>query len=95
MYEDGVFVAVDVDFLVDAHICIFEDISAYGRYLCFNHVVNRPEDAIKLARALVPEPSLSHSFDQDTRMMQQKINNKKLSKLMIDFESKGESQMVQ
>lgn len=54
MYQDGVLVTVDLNFLVDAHICVFEDISTYGRYLCFNHVVNRPESAIKLAKILLP-----------------------------------------
>jgi hypothetical protein len=54
MYEDGVFVTVDLKFLVDAHICVFEDISSYGRYLCFNHVVNRHEDALELAQMLTP-----------------------------------------
>nr|DAD17818.1 TPA_asm: hypothetical protein HUJ06_019281 [Nelumbo nucifera] len=54
MYEDGVFVTVDLRFLVDAHICAYEDISTYGRYLCFNHVINRPEDALKLAQMLTP-----------------------------------------
>ena len=54
MYEDGVFVTVDLKFLVDAHICVFEDISSYGRYLCFNHVVNRHEDALTLAQMLTP-----------------------------------------
>lgn len=54
MYEDGVLVTVDLNFLVDAHICVFEGISSYGRYLCFNHVVNRHEDAVKLAQMLTP-----------------------------------------
>ena len=54
MYEDGVFVTVDLNFLVNAHICVFEDVSSYGRYLCFNHVINRTEDAVKLAQMLTP-----------------------------------------
>ncbi|KAJ4829395.1 hypothetical protein Tsubulata_014539 [Turnera subulata] len=87
MYEDGVFVTVDLDFLVDAHICIFEDISSYGRYLCFNHVVNRPEDAVKLASMLTPAAnSLPKSLDNDMKIMQQRISNKKLNKLMVDFD---------
>ena len=57
MYQDGVLVTVDLSFLVDAHIYVFEDISSYGRYLCFNHVINRPEHAIKLAKALLPSAS--------------------------------------
>lgn len=59
MYEDGVFVTVDLDFLVDAHICIFEDASSHGRYLCFNHIINRTEDAAKLARQLIPSSPIS------------------------------------
>lgn len=64
MYEDGVFVTVDLRFLVDAHICVFEDVSSYGRYLCFNRVINCNEDAVKLAHMLSPPiaSSPSHRF---------------------------------
>ena len=58
MYEDGVFVTVDLRFIVDTHIHVFEDIASYGRYLCFNHVINCNEDAVKLANKLLP-PSQS------------------------------------
>lgn len=54
MYKDGIFVTVDLKFLVDSHICVFEESSAYGRYLCFNHVINSNEDAMKLAQILLP-----------------------------------------
>lgn len=54
MYEDGVLVTVDVAFLVDALLRAFHDSAAYGRYLCFNNVVNRPEDALRLAQMLSP-----------------------------------------
>ncbi|XP_030533690.1 cinnamoyl-CoA reductase-like SNL6 isoform X2 [Rhodamnia argentea] len=87
MYEDGVFVTVDVDFLVDAHLCVFEDVSAYGRYLCFSHVINRPEDAHKLAQMLAPSaPSMPPSCDEELKIIQQRISNKKLNKLMVDFD---------
>lgn len=59
MYEDGVFVTVDLRFLVDAHICVFEDVSSYGRYLCFNQVINCNNDAIKLAHKLLPSDESS------------------------------------
>lgn len=73
MYEDGVFVTVDLDFLVDAHICVYEEIATYGRYLCFNHIINQQQDAFQLANMLSPLPSppqrymphlimLSHKF---------------------------------
>lgn len=92
MYEDGVLVTVDVDFLVDAHICVFEDVSSYGRYLCFNNIINRSEDAVELARKLTTSaPSYPKSQDQDDMMIiQQRISNKKLNKLMVDFKSKSQ-----
>ena len=32
MYENGTLTSVDIRFLVDAHICAYEDPSAYTRY---------------------------------------------------------------
>ncbi|KAJ0053349.1 hypothetical protein Pint_03456 [Pistacia integerrima] len=92
MYEDGVFVTVDINFLVDSHICVFEDVSSYGRYLCFNSVVNHPEDAFKLASMLTPSaPSLPpSSYEQETRIIQPRISCKKLNKLMMEFESRSQ-----
>ncbi|KAJ8555151.1 hypothetical protein K7X08_012647 [Anisodus acutangulus] len=84
MYEDGVFVTVDLDFLVEAHICVYEEISTYGRYLCFNHIINQTEDAIKLANMLSPSPSSPQSSENDSRIIQQRISNKKLIKLMVE-----------
>ncbi|XP_058104029.1 cinnamoyl-CoA reductase-like SNL6 [Magnolia sinica] len=86
MYEDGVFVTVDVKFLVDAHICVFEDPSTYGRYLCFNNVINRPEAAIKLAQMLTAVTPYPPSCE-DSRIFEQRISNKKLNKLMVNFAS--------
>lgn len=88
MYQDGVLVTVDLNFLVDAHIHVFEDISTYGRYLCFNNVINRPENAIKLAKILQPSASVqAQSFQEDGKMIQQRISNKKLKNLIVEFES--------
>ncbi|KAK8484116.1 hypothetical protein V6N13_122620 [Hibiscus sabdariffa] len=89
MYECGTFVTVDLDFLVDAHICVFEDVSSFGRYLCFNHAVTSHEDAIRLARLLTPStPSPTpQSYEEAGMMIQQRLSNKKLNKLMVDFES--------
>ncbi|CAA0813118.1 NAD(P)-binding Rossmann-fold superfamily protein [Striga hermonthica] len=85
MYKDGVFVTVDLKFLVDAHICVFEDPSSYGRYLCFNRIINSSDDAVQLATMLLP-PSSSDMLE-DERCYQQRISNEKLSKIMVDFES--------
>lgn len=90
MYEYGVFVTVDTEFLVDAHVCVFEDVSSYGRYLCFNHVINRPEDAANLAQMLTPgspQPPPPRR-EQDMSLIQQRISNKKLNKLMVEFKNR-------
>ncbi|KAK9271597.1 hypothetical protein L1049_001959 [Liquidambar formosana] len=90
MYEDGVFVTLDLRFAVDAYMCVFEDISSYGRYICFNHSINYNEDALKLAQMLVPPSASSpphESCFEDTRVYQQRICNQKLNKLMVGFDS--------
>ena len=52
MYENGTLVSVDVMFLADAHICAYEDPSAYKRYICFNQIVSDAEDVVNLAQSL-------------------------------------------
>ncbi|PIN23521.1 Flavonol reductase/cinnamoyl-CoA reductase [Handroanthus impetiginosus] len=86
MFKDGVFVTVDLKFLVDAHICVFEDPSSYGRYLCFNRIINCSKDVVKLATVLLPSSSPQGLEDNGT--YQQRISNEKLRKLMVDFESR-------
>ncbi|XP_052210923.1 cinnamoyl-CoA reductase-like SNL6 [Diospyros lotus] len=88
MYEDGVFVTVDLDFLVEAHVSVFENIASFGRYLCFNHVIKTNDDAVKLAQMLTPDsPQPPPSSEKDMRIIQQRISNKKLNSLMEDFRS--------
>ncbi|KAF5206493.1 Cinnamoyl-coa reductase protein [Thalictrum thalictroides] len=89
MYQNGVLVTVDLEYLVEAHICIFEDVSTYGRYLCFNNIINHPDDAVKFAQMLTPSSTAS-SLPQsigDTRISQQRITCQKLEKVMVDFKS--------
>lgn len=52
MYEKGTLASVDIRFLADAHICAYEDPSAYGRYICFNQIISNAEDAVNLAQSL-------------------------------------------
>ncbi|KAJ9547431.1 hypothetical protein OSB04_019974 [Centaurea solstitialis] len=89
MYEEGVFVTVDHQFLVDSHICVFEEVSAYGRYLCFNHVINCNEDVMKLAHILLPPEDVTSlppsMIVGESRMVPERISNKKLNKLMVGF----------
>ncbi|URD93475.1 3-beta hydroxysteroid dehydrogenase/isomerase family [Musa troglodytarum] len=86
MYEDGVLVTVDVDFLVDAHVAVYESPSAFGRYLCFNGAVCRPHDAVKLEQMLSHDAAQPASSD-GLRATQQRIQNKKLNQVMVDFDA--------
>ncbi|KAK2658359.1 hypothetical protein Ddye_004892 [Dipteronia dyeriana] len=89
MYEDGLFVTVDLNYLVDAHICVFEDVSSYGRYLCFNQIINCNHHAHKLANTLLlpsDKNSTSTISMEDTKVKHQRISNEKLNKLMVNFD---------
>uniref|UniRef100_A0A0E0MB60 NAD(P)-binding domain-containing protein n=1 Tax=Oryza punctata TaxID=4537 RepID=A0A0E0MB60_ORYPU len=85
MYDHGVLVTVDVDFLADAHIAAYECPTAYGRYLCFNNAVCRPEDAAKLAQMLISSSSAPPS--DELKVIPQRIHTNKLNKLMLEFAS--------
>ncbi|XP_068329276.1 cinnamoyl-CoA reductase-like SNL6 [Pyrus communis] len=101
MYQDGLLVTVDLEFIVDAHISVFEDASSYGRYVCFDRVINCYKDAVELARMLLPPSQTSFlktqiqsqsqtpSFEETETMVvyQQKISNEKLNKLMVNFDT--------
>ncbi|KAL5232490.1 hypothetical protein ABZP36_031266 [Zizania latifolia] len=86
MYDHGVLVTVDVDFLADAHMAAYECPAAYGRYLCFNNAVCRPEDAAKLAQMLSSSSSSPPPSDE-LKVISQRIHTKKLNKLMLEFDS--------
>ncbi|KAI3881691.1 hypothetical protein MKX03_016711 [Papaver bracteatum] len=70
MYEDGVLVTVYHKLLVDSHICVFEDFSSYERYLCFNHMVKRPDDAIEFSKMLTPSTATT-TLSAATRLVVQ------------------------
>ncbi|XP_073002107.1 cinnamoyl-CoA reductase-like SNL6 [Typha latifolia] len=86
MYQDGVLATVDSDLLVDAHIAVYETPGAYGRYICFDNAVCRPEDAVKLAQMLSPSSPRPPPSDE-LRVTQQRIQNRKLNKIMVEFAS--------
>lgn len=86
MYQDGVLVTVDVDFLAEAHVAVYECPTAYGRYLCFNNAVCRPEDAVEFAQMISPSAPRSLPSDE-LKVIPQRIQNKKLNKLMVEFAS--------
>lgn len=86
MYEDGVFVTVDSEFLADAHVCVYEDTSSFGRYLCFDNLISLPEEADKFAKMLTPPQSESSPASSlCAGAIMPRIHNRKISKLMVNF----------
>lgn len=51
MYGDGLLATVDLNRLAEAHVCVFEAMNrtASGRYICFDQVIRREEELVKLA----------------------------------------------
>ncbi|KAJ4899034.1 Tetratricopeptide repeat protein [Raphanus sativus] len=85
MYENGVLAYVDAKFLADVHIRAFEDVSACGRYFCFNQIVNTEEEALKLVQSLsplIPMPPRYESVMQGSEVYEERLRNNKLSKLV-------------
>ncbi|KAL6012246.1 hypothetical protein ACLOJK_002724 [Asimina triloba] len=85
MCENGLLAIVDVKLVVDAHIRALEEESACGRYFCFNRVLTTEEDAINLATTLTPLIPLPHQSQEcrhDAVIYQERLRNKKLSKLV-------------
>ncbi|XP_020597514.1 cinnamoyl-CoA reductase-like SNL6 isoform X2 [Phalaenopsis equestris] len=55
LFTDRTLATVDVNKAADAHICIYEAMgrgAACGRYLCFDHVIQRVEEVVELERQL-------------------------------------------
>ncbi|CAH8355695.1 unnamed protein product [Eruca vesicaria subsp. sativa] len=85
MYENGVLAYVDVKFLADVHIRAFEDVSACGRYFCFNQIVKTEEEALKLVESLsplIPMPPRYENVMQGSEVYEERLRNNKLSKLV-------------
>jgi len=81
MYEKGTLASVDIRFLVDAHICAYEDPSAYGRYICFNQIVSNAEDAVNLAQSLqhlipFPDRYRAINYSSDIKITEDSVSSR-------------------
>jgi len=54
MYEKNLLATVDVRKAAEAHVCVYEEmeIGASGRYICFDKLITRPQDARDLEKKL-------------------------------------------
>ncbi|XWS30365.1 hypothetical protein CRYUN_Cryun24cG0110800 [Craigia yunnanensis] len=84
MYANGLLATVDGSRLAEAHISVFEAMNrtAFGRYICFDQVIEREEEAEKFASEIGMPANMicGNSFDFiPTRF---ELSNKKLNNLM-------------
>eukprot|EP00253_Pinus_taeda_P003436 PITA_03436 len=84
VYEKGTLASVDIRFLANAHICAYEDPSAYGRYICFNQIVSNAEDVVNLAQSLQHLIPFPDRFE-DSTVFQERLSNKKMTGLMVGY----------
>ncbi|KAK4477384.1 hypothetical protein RD792_016605 [Penstemon davidsonii] len=51
MYRYGLLATIDIDKLAKAHVCVFEEMkkAAFGRYICFERIIEREDEIEKLA----------------------------------------------
>ncbi|KAL0428184.1 UNVERIFIED_CONTAM: putative anthocyanidin reductase [Sesamum latifolium] len=83
MYVNGVLATVDINFLADVHIRVFEDSSTSGRYICFDQIINSEAEAVKLAKCLSPLISIPSRHEwQESEVHGERLRNKKLNKLI-------------
>lgn len=83
MFAEGLLATVDVNRIAEVHVCVCEAMSstACGRYICYDHIVQRPEEAAELKRQLGIANRISGETPAD-RPTWLKLCNRKISRLM-------------
>ncbi|XVF16395.1 hypothetical protein REPUB_Repub10bG0027900 [Reevesia pubescens] len=84
MYANGLLATVDVSRLAEAHVIVYEAMNktAFGRYICFDQVIEREEEAEKLVSEIgMPANNIcGNSFHFIPTFFE--LSNKKLTNLM-------------
>ncbi|XP_058180360.1 cinnamoyl-CoA reductase-like SNL6 [Rhododendron vialii] len=86
MYGDGLLATVDVNRLAEAHVYVFEAMNktASGRYICFDQVIQREEELLKLAgdTGMQTDVLSGGNASSDSFSFRFKLSNTKLCGLM-------------
>ncbi|WOK95638.1 cinnamoyl-CoA reductase-like SNL6 [Canna indica] len=88
MFAQGLLATVDVDTVADAHIKIYEAMtasSAGGRYICYDHVIQRGEEIQELEGQL----GLAKRTYGESRTTTEMISKRKLTRLMVSKSLRG------
>ncbi|TQE02970.1 hypothetical protein C1H46_011334 [Malus baccata] len=85
MYQSGVLATVDITRLAEAHLGVFEAMNeaAFGRYICFDRVVDGEEEAEKLAEATsMPKNKFVGYGGSNIIQNRFELSNRKLTNLL-------------
>ncbi|KAM1296543.1 hypothetical protein ACFX2I_023370 [Malus domestica] len=85
MYQSGVLATVDITRLAEAHLGVFEAMNeaAFGRYICFDRVVDGEEEAEKLAEATsMPKNKFVGNGGSNIIQNRFELSNRKLTNLL-------------
>ncbi|KAG8501534.1 hypothetical protein CXB51_004033 [Gossypium anomalum] len=83
-YAKGLLATVDVIRLAEAHVAVFEAMNktAFGRYICFDRIIERDEEAEKLASEIGIPPNRICGNSLEFIPTHFELSNKKLNNLM-------------
>lgn len=85
MYIYGLLATVDINRLAKAHVLVFEEMkkTASGRYICFDHVIDREDEIEKLARETGISVSSITGGASSSNGPRFELSNAKLARLML------------
>uniref|UniRef100_A0A5B7AIN6 Putative cinnamoyl-CoA reductase 1 n=1 Tax=Davidia involucrata TaxID=16924 RepID=A0A5B7AIN6_DAVIN len=84
MYADRLLATVDANRLAEAHVRVFEEMNktAFGRYICFDHIIGRDDETQKLERETGLQINTISGSSSGNFTIQFELSNMKLSRLM-------------
>lgn len=87
MYSNGLLATVDVKKVAEVHACVYKEMNggnAYGRYICFDNVINTQIEAEKLAKDIgMPKEKICGEEDASNDFLHRfQLSNGKLCRLM-------------
>ncbi|EEF37670.1 cinnamoyl-CoA reductase-like SNL6 [Ricinus communis] len=84
MFGDGLLATTDVMKLAEAQACVLEgmDKRAFGRYICFDNIIERKDEAEKLAKEIGMPANKICGTSTDNTPARFELSNKKLLNLM-------------
>ncbi|WOL14472.1 cinnamoyl-CoA reductase-like SNL6 [Canna indica] len=86
LFREGLLATISVEKAADAHVSVYEAMSstACGRYICYDHIVRRGEEAAELERQLGLPNRISRDVDVDAdHRTWFELSNRKLSRLLV------------